>query len=78
MPDYDDLINKIQLIHGDKQEDDYLYKKDVYVEETAITNDNNVPTETAQEDFDLPDLEEEEIPDFLKALCSSHRIFQIC
>ena len=66
LPDYDDLINKIQLIHGDKQEDDYLYKKDVYVEETAITNDNNVPTETAQEDFDLPDLEEEEIPDFLK------------
>ena len=66
LPDYDDLINKIQLIHGDKQEDDYLYKKDVYVEETAVTNDNNVPTETAQEDFDLPDLEEEEIPDFLK------------
>jgi len=66
LPDYDDLINKIQLIHGDKQEDDYLYKKDVYIEETAITNDNNAQTETTQEDFDLPDLEEEEIPDFLK------------
>lgn len=66
LPDYDDLINKIQLIHGDKQEDDYLYKKDVYVEETAITNDNNAQPETTQEDFDLPDLEEEEIPDFLK------------
>jgi len=68
LPDYEELINKIQLIHGDKQEDDYLYRKDVYVEETAVSADDNKPTDTeqGQDDFDLPDLEEEEIPDFLK------------
>lgn len=36
LPDYDELINRIQLIHGkDENTDDYLYKKDVYVEESA-------------------------------------------
>ena len=69
LPDYEDLINKIQLIHGDKQEDDYLYSKDVYVEETAATADeeNNVEEkEDKDDDFELPDIAEEEIPDFLK------------
>jgi segregation and condensation protein B len=72
LPDYEDLINKIQLIHGDKQEDDYLYSKDVYVEETATTDLSNEnkkideKTTDEGEDFDLPDISEEEIPDFLK------------
>ena len=64
LPDYEDLINKIQLIHGPKQEDDYLYKKDVYVEETAVTIDKDDSSNS--QDFELPDLDEEEIPDFLK------------
>lgn len=68
LPDYEDLINKIQLIHGNKQEEDYLYHKDVYVDEsevaeTAVTVDEKATTE---EDFDLPDIEDEEIPDFLQ------------
>ena len=40
LPDYDELINKISLIHGNKQDDDYLYTKDVYVEEVAATEVN--------------------------------------
>lgn len=68
LPDYEDLINKIQLIHGNKQEEDYLYHKDVYVDEsevaeTAVTVDEKA---TNEEDFDLPDIEDEEIPDFLQ------------
>ncbi len=67
LPDYDELINKISLIHGDKSNDDYLYKKDVYIEETAVSNDEtpNNKGDLANEDFDLPDLADEEIPDFL-------------
>ena len=68
LPDYEDLINKIQLIHGNKQEEDYLYHKDVYVDEsevaeTAVTVDEKA---TIEEDFDLPDIEDEEIPDFFQ------------
>ena len=76
LPDYDELINRIQLIRGDVKEDDYLYSKDVYVEDTdnksevAVTKDNpkkNVKKPVNDNnDFDLPDISEEEIPDFLK------------
>ena len=69
LPDYEDLINKIQLIHGDKNDSDYLYSKDVYVDETAATESVDA-SEVAQvdtnEEFNLPDISEEEIPDFLK------------
>ena len=69
LPDYDELINRIQLIRGDKTDDDgYLYKKDIYQEETAVSEDVSVThnNKSADEDFDLPDIDEEEIPDFLK------------
>ena len=77
LPDYDELINKIQLIRGDKQEEDYLYHKDTYVEEDVddlkVVKTNDVVEKqeqqvaaTSDDDFDLPTLEEEEIPDFLK------------
>lgn len=59
LPDYDELINKISMLHGDDG-DDYLYKKDVFVEEVAATSDNK-----EDDDFDLPDIEEEETPEFL-------------
>ena len=69
LPDYEDLINKINVINGGKVEDDYLYKKDVYVDESAVSLDETAPKnakgETSNEDFDLPDITEEEIPDFL-------------
>ena len=76
LPDYEELINKINLIRGNDNEDSsYLYKKDVYVhEEVAVTdnqsNDTQVKTEesatTSDDDFYLPDINEEEVPDFLK------------
>ena len=69
LPDYDELINKIQFIHGaNASNDDYLYRKDVYVDESAVTNDVESISESnsSNEDFDLPDMSEEEIPDFLK------------
>ena len=71
LPDYDDLINKIQLIRGDSNDnDDYLYKKDVYQEETAVSiEDYDTHNEQKAEndgDFELPNVDEEEIPDFLK------------
>ncbi len=68
LPDYDDLINKINLIHSDRNDDDYLYKKDVYVDETAVSVDENAPKtpeDSTSDDFELPNLEDEEIPDFL-------------
>lgn len=69
LPDYEELINKIQFIRGNKQEEDYLYHKDVYVDEsevatTELENGNNKTSEN--DDFELPDFEDEEIPEFLK------------
>lgn len=75
LPDYEELINKIQLIHGDKQDnDDYLYKKDVYVDESAVSDatetpeiiDKNVDFDNSSDDFELPSIDDEEIPDFLQ------------
>lgn len=84
LPDYEELLNRIKLIHGATEDgNDYLYKKDVYVEdnnsepeiaekEAAFTSDeikrNSGKTEKSDKDdeFDLPDVFDEELPDFLK------------
>ncbi len=69
LPDYEDLINKIQLIHGNKQEEDYLYHKDVYVDESEVAATEvsaNSKQESEEDDFDLPDIEDEELPEFLQ------------
>lgn len=84
LPDYDELLNRIKLIHGATEDgDDYLYKKDVYVEdnnsepeiaekEAAFTSDeikrNSEKNEKSDKDdeLDLPDVFDEELPDFLK------------
>ena len=65
LPDYEELINKISLLHNNN-DNDYLYHKDTYVEENATTIDDKGQTVNADDDFDLPDLSEEEIPEFLK------------
>ena len=48
LPDYDELISKIQVIHGEDT-GDYLYRKDVYVDEEDQKNDakdvNNISSE---------------------------------
>ncbi len=68
LPNYEELINKINLINGKDDDDDYLYKKDVYVEEVVTTEEENKNSTIVEdgEEFDLPDLEDEEIPDFLQ------------
>lgn len=68
LPDYDELINKIAQIHGNVNQDDYLYKKDEYVEEEptlAESNAEKVLEKVNEDDFDLPSIDDEEIPDFL-------------
>jgi len=74
LPDYEELINKVQLIRGTDNEDDYLYKKDEYVEETepsseVATTEDKKPSKKQKknkDEFDLPDISDEEIPDFLQ------------
>ena len=64
LPDYEDLINKIQVIHA--KDDEYLYSKDEYVEEEQVQEvAATVEEQDVQEDFDLPDIGDEEIPEFL-------------
>ena len=76
LPDYDDLMNKIKLLHGG--DDSYLFKKDVYDEskdpeviaakEQALTEAESVDEEIKEkpEQESIPDIESEEVPDFLK------------
>ena len=71
LPDYDELINKISLIRGNSNDSDYLYNKDVYVEETAVSDNDSITHNDEKqidksEDFELPDIEDEELPDFLE------------
>ncbi len=71
LPDYEELINKISLLHAPK-DDDYLYRKDEYVEQVAVAVDegkNAIDNEAQinqRGDFELPDLEDEELPEFLQ------------
>ncbi len=104
LPNYEELIEKIQLIHGRaEQTDDYLYRKDVYIddgENAAVTadvvDDKTLDTkesflygdgetavdgysekakkaiektlkksEAKDDDFELPDIDDEELPAFL-------------
>lgn len=71
LPDYDDLMNKIKLLHGDDG-DNYLFKKDVYDEtkdpeflaQQEGTNDETAAASTETED--IPSVDKEDVPDFLK------------
>ena len=66
LPDYEELINKISLLHGNDSNDEYLYRKDEYVEESVKEVATTEVSDDSNEDFDLPDISEEEIPDFLQ------------
>ena len=70
LPDYDDLMAKIKLIHA-SDDDSYLFKKDEYDAE----NDPEYAPESLFGDesdgsmssnVEIPSLDKEEIPDFLK------------
>ena len=71
LPDYDDLMNKIKLLHGDDG-DNYLFKKDVYDESKDpefLARQESANDETAAastETDDIPSVDKEEVPDFLK------------
>lgn len=72
LPDYDDLMNKIKLLHGDDG-DNYLFKKDVYDETKdpeflAQQEDANDETAAAstEDAEDIPSVDKEDVPDFLK------------
>ncbi|MBE7061501.1 MAG: SMC-Scp complex subunit ScpB [Clostridiales bacterium] len=68
LPDYEELINKIQLIRGNQTDNDYLYTKDVYVDESEATTEavaTNDKVSDNNDDFELPDIEDEEVPEFL-------------
>ena len=66
LPDYEELLDKIATIRGVKNDDDYLYSKDVYVEEESAITEIETTNQVTNDDFDLPPIEDEEIPDFLK------------
>lgn len=72
LPDYDDLMNKIKLLHGDDG-DNYLFKKDVYDETKDpefLASQEGANDETAaastEEAEDIPSVDKEDVPDFLK------------
>lgn len=71
LPDYDDLMNKIKLLHGDDG-DNYLFKKDVYDEtkdpEFLASQDgaNDETAAASTEEEDIPSVDKEDVPDFLK------------
>ncbi|MBR2614093.1 MAG: SMC-Scp complex subunit ScpB [Clostridia bacterium] len=67
LPDYETLLEQVAVIRGEANNGDYLYRKDVYVEENKEVLEQTPTTETEiEEDFDLPSIDEEEVPDFLK------------
>ena len=75
LPDYEELINKIQLVRGNVNDDGYLYRKDVYVDEdlqsqevastTVSSSSSEISEGQSTDDFELPDINDEELPDFL-------------
>lgn len=68
LPDYEELLDRIAQIHGTVNDDDYLYSRDEYVEETSPSNVTEAVEKIQKkgEDFELPPIEDEEVPDFLK------------
>ena len=67
LPDYEELINRIQLIRGNVQEEDYLYHKEEYIEEISLDKKGEVAIskDLDNDDFILPSIEDEEVPEFL-------------
>lgn len=70
LPDYDELMARIKSINGTDSNDNYLYRKDEYVEGSDGKGNidfSQVPTKAEKNDdnFDFGDLSQEEIPEFL-------------
>ncbi len=82
LPDYDELIDRIAKLRSPSSDSSYLFEKDTYVEgeegqidildniplkkDVAPKTETNEITETADDDFELGDIEDEELPDHLQ------------
>ena len=82
LPDYDELIDRIAKLKSPSENSSYLFEKEEYIEEDLEPNfieelavssqENNEQFEEGSqdtiddEDFELGDIQDEEIPDFLK------------
>ena len=62
LPDYEELLNKIKEIHGESDDGEYLYKKPELADDE---NSFDAPYKK-DDDIDLPPIDEEEVPDFLR------------
>lgn len=67
LPNYEELMSRIKILNGNDG-NNYLYKKDEYVEgeedKTSIDL-SDIPTGADKDDFVLKDFSDEELPDFL-------------
>lgn len=79
LPDYNELLDRIAKLRSPSSDSSYLFEKDTYVEETEgdliDKIEANAPskaeteialTQDDSEDFELGDIEGEELPDFLQ------------
>ena len=67
LPDYDELMARIRAINGTADEDNYLFKKDEYVEGEEGQTEISIADlpRSKKEEFELGDISEEDLPDFL-------------
>lgn len=73
LPDYDELMDKIVKLRSPTNDSSYLFEKDEYVEgeDVDLLSDVISKTEPAfktvdSEDFELPDIDGEDLPEHLK------------
>ena len=77
LPDYDELMTRIRSLNGTDQTDNYLFKKEEYVEGAVppslfpedlakVTKREKGAEADISADFDLIDVADEDIPDFLE------------
>ncbi|MBO4573256.1 MAG: SMC-Scp complex subunit ScpB [Clostridia bacterium] len=67
LPNYEELMSRIRILNGNDG-DNYLYKKDEYVEgqdDNLGIDISSIPKTSDKEDFVLKDFADEELPDFL-------------
>ena len=68
LPDYDELMARIRSLNGTDETDNYLFKKDEYVEgeeQPSLKTEDLPKKSNSQMEFELGKIEDEEIPDFL-------------
>ena len=72
LPDYDELMDKIVKLRSPTNDSSYLFEKDEYVEGeevdllSGIEIKKSSPEIMLNDDFELGDIDNEELPDFLK------------